>query len=351
MMIPLPETGNKITGSELWEDIMIEQTTHYNIMKQAIKFMRTGDHFLVVSHVQPDGDAISSTLAIGWLLQQWKKSFVMVNEHGVPSKLQYLPLSGCIHSATSFETNVSQQFEMVICVDCADYTRIGQITHWIASNARMVNIDHHSSNNHYGEIAAIQENAAATVEIIFELLNIGEVQFDQEIATILYTGLLTDTGGFRYHNTTARTLKIAAELLQYGINGPQIADRLLEHMSFARIQLLKSSLARLTFSEDKKIGWLFITLADMQVTGAKDEDLEGLVNYACNVEGIEVGLLFKQITDMTVKVSMRSKGEINVAMLAQQFNGGGHIRAAGCQVTGELDEVMMIVIQRVKQAL
>lgn len=332
---------------------MTGQTTlsYAQQMEKARHFIQDGNHFLIVAHVQPDGDAISSTLAVGWLLRQWNKSFVMVNENGVPNKLGYLPWFEQIQIDADRENIASKLFDTVICVDCADYARIGKIAEWIAEDARILNIDHHPTNDQYGEVAVIREDAAATVEILFDMITSYGLELDLDVATVLYTGLLTDTGGFRYSNTTPHVMAIASELLKQGVNGNDIADRLLEKMSMAQMQLIKRGLSRLAFSEDHRIGWLYVTPQDMHETGALNEDLEGLVNYPRNIDGVEVGLLFKQVDDTGVKVSMRSAGLVNVAEIAQSFGGGGHVRAAGCKLAGTLDEVITIVIERVKQAL
>lgn len=320
-------------------------------IERARNFIQEGNHFLVVAHVQPDGDAISSTLAIGWLLRQWNKSYVMVNENAVPNKLNYLPGSDQINVHAELENIAANPFDTVICVDCADYARIGKIAEWIDKDARILNIDHHPTNDHYGEVAVIREDAAATVEILFDMIASYGLSLDLDVATVLYTGLLTDTGGFRYSNTTPHVMTIASELLKQGVNGNDIADRLLEKMSMAQMQLIQRGLSRLAFSEDHRIGWLYVTPQDMKETGALNEDLEGLVNYPRNIDGVEVGLLFKQVDDTGVKVSMRSAGLANVAEIAKSFSGGGHVRAAGCKLTGTLEEVITIVIERVKQAL
>ncbi|KJB87048.1 exopolyphosphatase [Paenibacillus sp. E194] len=320
-------------------------------IERARNFIQEGNHFLVVAHVQPDGDAISSTLAVGWLLRQWNKSYVMVNENGVPNKLNYLPGSDQINVHAELENIAAKPFDTVICVDCADYARIGKIAEWIDKDARILNIDHHPTNDHYGEVAVIREDAAATVEILFDMIASYGLSLDLDVATVLYTGLLTDTGGFRYSNTTPHVMTIASELLKQGVNGNDIADRLLEKMSMAQMQLIQRGLSRLAFSEDHRIGWLYVTPQDMQETGALNEDLEGLVNYPRNIDGVEVGLLFKQVDDTGVKVSMRSAGLANVAEIAKSFSGGGHVLAAGCKLTGTLEEVITIVIERVKQAL
>ncbi|UHA75776.1 bifunctional oligoribonuclease/PAP phosphatase NrnA [Paenibacillus sp. 481] len=323
-------------------------------LEKALAFIRACSHspepILVVAHVQPDGDAISSTLAVGWLLQQWNLPHVMVNENGVHGRLTFL------HNAEQIReyghpTLEGSTFRNVICVDCADYSRVGKIVDYIAEDANVLNIDHHPTNDRYGQVALIREDAAATTEILFDLLQYAQVELDKDVSTALYTGLLTDTGGFRYSNTTPHVMATASQLLKRGVNGNDIADRLLEKMSLSQIQIIQRGLARLAFSVDNQISWLYVTPEDMQATGAANEDLEGLVNYPRNIEGVEVGILFKQVSAGAVKVSMRSAGKVNVAAVAQQFGGGGHVRAAGCRIEGELSDVIQMVVERVSQAL
>ena len=174
---------------------------------------------------------------------------------------------------------------------------------------------------------------------------------DREVATAIYTGILTDTGGFRYSNTSPEVMAIASRLLQAGVNGPELAELLLERMSFGQMQMIQRGLSRLAFSEDKRIGWLWVTSEDLDETGATNEDLEGLVNYPRNIEGVEVGMLFKENGQSSVKVSLRSAGSVNVAAVAQHFGGGGHVRAAGCRLTDPLPEVITKVVDVVKKAM
>lgn len=326
-------------------------STYGHNMDEALSFIKKYDRFLVVAHVNPDGDAISSTLAVGWQLQQWNKHFVMVNDNRVPSRLSFLANSEAIYISERHPDAKPPAFDAVICVDCADYERIGTIADWIQADVPILNIDHHPTNNRYGEVALIREDAAATAEILFDLYEHGGIVLDVQAATALYTGLLTDTGGFRYSNTTPHVMEMASKLLQTGVQGNEIADRLLERMSYAQMLLIKRSLARLDFTQDRKIAWLHVTPEDMLETGALNEDLEGLVNYPRNVEGVEVGFLLKMNESGRIKVSLRSAGLVNVAKVAQHFGGGGHVRAAGCTLTVPLEQAIEAIIEQVTEQL
>jgi phosphoesterase RecJ-like protein len=320
-----------------------------NELMEAVSFIRERDDFLVVSHVQPDGDAISSTVAVGWLLSKLGKKFTMLNEGPVPARLLFLWKSTDIHKIS--EEQPERQYRHVICVDCADYARVGKAKQWFAPDAELLNIDHHPTNDGFGQVNLLKFHAAATAEILFELLDKLELVLDLDIATAIYTGLLTDTGGFRYSSTSPQVMAMASRLLEAGVNGPELAELLLERMTMGQIRVTQRGLSRLAFSPDQQIGWLWVNSEDLEDTGATNEDLEGLVNYPRNIEGVEVGLLFKQNGQESVKVSLRSTGRVNVAAVAQHFGGGGHVRAAGCRLTDPLPEVIDKVLAVVQKAL
>lgn len=323
--------------------------TNEREFRQIEQFLTEHDDFLVVSHVQPDGDAVSSTLAVGWLLSCLGKNYVMVNEGPIPHRMSYLWHSEQIVDLS--QTTVPKQYSYVISVDCADFKRIGNCHVLFSDDAQIVNIDHHPTNDAYGAINLIVSNAAATVEIIFDLIHFMGKPLDHDVATALYTGLLTDTGGFRYASTSPKVMEMASKLLEYGVDGPGLSEKLLEQMTLAQIRLLTRALNGLQISDDGKIGWVTVDDEDMKLTGAVHEDLEGIVNYPRNIQGVEVGLLFKVIHENAVKVSMRSAGKVDVARVAQSFGGGGHVRAAGARIEGSLDSIIPHVLEQVNAQL
>lgn len=319
-------------------------------LDQALQFLQGADRFLIVSHVQPDGDAISSTLVAGWILRQLGKPYVMMNEGAVPVRLDFMEQSAAVINLSK-EQPLSETYNRIIAVDCADFRRIGLVSGLFAEGAMLLNIDHHPTNDSFGSVNLIRTDAAATVEILYDLIIHAGFALDSEAATAIYTGLLTDTGGFRYSNTSPYVMQVASQMLAIGIPSHSIADRLLERMTKPQLLLLQRGLSRLMFSDDSQIAWLYIAYEDMAQTGAIGDDLEGLVNYALNVEGVEVGVLFKETADGNVKVSMRSSGKADVAAIAKSFGGGGHIRAAGCQLEGPLSTAMTRLVNAVSEAL
>ncbi len=323
--------------------------TYEREFRQAQQFLTEHDQFLVVSHVQPDGDAVSSTLVVGWLLSCLGKKYVMVNEGPIPKRMEYLWQSE--HIVDLSQTPLSESHKFVICVDCADFKRTGKSSLHFSEDARILNIDHHPTNDAYGEVNLIIPNAAATVEILYDLIRFMKLEMNQSVATAIYTGLLTDTGGFRYSSTTPKVMAAASTLLEYGVDGPGLSELLLEQMTLPQLRLLTRALNELQISEDGKISWVSLNDNDMKMTGAIHEDLEGIVNYPRNIQGVEVGLLFKVINENAVKVSMRSAGLVDVANVAQSFGGGGHVRAAGARIEGTLEEIVPRVIEQVKKQL
>ncbi|MNZ53947.1 Bifunctional oligoribonuclease and PAP phosphatase NrnA [compost metagenome] len=318
-------------------------------LQQTREFLLEHDDYLVVSHVQPDGDAVSSTLAVGWLLSCLGKKYTMLNEGPIPKRMEYLWHSDEIINMASSEP--PRQYSNVICVDCADFQRVGLTHRYFAKDALILNIDHHPTNNGYGLVNLIKPDAAATAEILFDLLKTFEIEWDIDIATALYTGLLTDTGGFRYTNTSPKVMAAVSELLSYGVNGPELAETLLEEMTLPQIKILNKALNTLQLSPEGDIAWLYVTPEDMIECAAANEDLEGLVNYPRNIRGVEVGILFKVIHEHAVKVSLRSAGKVDVADLAQTFGGGGHTRAAGARIEATLEMAIAQVLEEVRRHL
>ncbi|WP_379126620.1 bifunctional oligoribonuclease/PAP phosphatase NrnA [Paenibacillus sp. sgz500958] len=318
-------------------------------LQQAHKFLLEHDDYLVVSHVQPDGDAVSSTLAVGWLLSCLGKKYTMINEGPIPTRMEYL-----WHAREIVDMSVSGPmgpYSNIICVDCADFKRVGQTQRYFAEDAQILNIDHHPTNNGYGSVTLIKPDAAATAEILFDLLKTFQVDWNLDIATAVYTGLLTDTGGFRYTNTSSKVMAIVSELLALGVNGPELAETLLEEMTLAQVKVLNKALNTLELSPQGDIAWVYVTPQDMIDCGAANEDLEGIVNYPRNIRGVEVGILFKVIHDQAVKVSLRSAGKVDVAELAQTFGGGGHTRAAGAKIEAPLEQVIPLILEEVRRYL
>lgn len=323
-----------------WRSLSYEQ-----MLKTATAFIREHDRFLIVSHLNPDGDAISSTLAVAYMLKQLGKTYITVNEDGIPERFHYLWGHKDWIKTEQLPTDAS--YDAVISVDCADYARIGALKDKLEAATPHLNIDHHSTNNGFGSAVLIREEAAATAEILYDLADALGVTWSKELADCIYTGLLTDTGGFRYSNTSPNVLRIASKLVERGVEASELAQCLLEQITPAHVQLLQKALSRLAFEYEGQLAWIYVTLQDIAEAKASNEDLEGLVNYPKNIEGVEAGILLKEVADGIYKASLRSHAKVDVAKVAQHFGGGGHKRAAGCTIEGSLQEVAEHLVKEV----
>lgn len=314
-------------------------------LKQAVDFIKNNDDFLIVSHVYPDGDTISSSLALALILKKLGKSYSLINENHFPDKFNFLPGFNSI----SLISNIKRKFSYIITVDVADFSRAGEIERLLNNNYRLLNIDHHPTNDNFGEVNLVLPSAAATAEVIYDLINEMKLSLDQDLATCIYTGLLTDTGGFRYSNTSSKTFRIAAELLEYEINPSKITQAALETISLDHINLLKVALNNIELDESGLISWIVLDLSEFAKV-PDNEDTEGIINYTRNIAGVEVGILFKKLNANMIKISLRSNKAVDLGVIAKNFGGGGHARAAGFTYTGALEDIKLELFNKIKQS-
>jgi len=272
------------------------------------------------------------------ILKALKKSFRLANPDALPDKYRILPWADEL--LTSQDVAASGPFRCVLALDAADLKRLEPFPERFAEDALILNIDHHPTNTRYGTAQLIIPESAATAQLVYYLACALEVEIDEPLATCLYTGIMTDTGGFRYSNTDAEVMRIAGDLLAAGANSARLAEQFLERMTLAQMQLLQRTLSRMRWDLDSRVAWTYVTAQDFSETGATDADVDGLVQYALRVEGVVVGMLFRETAEKRCKISFRSRAPVDVSRLAARFGGGGHARAAGCTVDGELEQVV-----------
>ncbi|MCF6093188.1 bifunctional oligoribonuclease/PAP phosphatase NrnA [Microaerobacter geothermalis] len=315
---------------------------HSANFEQVQRFLEKEDNFLLISHVNPDGDTTSSLLAMGYYLKKIGKKVTFVNEGKTSSQFSFLPHFDEIINYSA--DGLSGTFDTVITLDAADWNRLGKVVQSISEGARILNIDHHPTNTLFGHINLVIDSGAATAEVLYDLFTYMKVEWDTPLALCLYTGLLTDTGGFRYSNVNSKVFKIASHLISHGISPGEVADAVLETTTEARLQLLQKSLSTLEKAGNGKIAFFTLSYEDLSRVNGEPEDTEGIVNYARNLEGVEVGLFFKEVAPNEVKVSLRSKKSVDVAKIAKLLGGGGHARASGCTLYSSLTEAKNKVI-------
>jgi phosphoesterase RecJ-like protein len=283
--------------------------------------------FVLTSHARPDGDAVGSVLACGQILRAMGKHADVFLSDGVPYIYKPLPFAETVVVAPS----VPPEYEAAIILECDSVQRTR--LHGL-ENHYLINIDHHSTARPFANVNWIDPSACATAEMIFRLAREAGVKISSEIATCLYTAVLTDTGSFCFNGTNERTFALAQELVRAGADPSGIAQNVYFSNPTSKMRLLGSALSNL--HRDGELAWMFISREHMERAEATDEDSEGLVNYALAIEGVEVALFFREQADGRFRVSLRSKGAINVASVAERFGGGGHECASGCAMEGPL---------------
>jgi len=317
--------------------------------------LKSAEKFVIASHVSPEGDAIGSALALAMGLKELGKRVEVVCHDGLPKRYAFLPESDKVRREPSFEP------DSLVLVDCADLER-SDIPDSLKQNAKsIVVIDHHPYKNakrrsaQKGEandwVVWVEPRAAATGEMIVALLNALKVPMTKEIATCLYVALISDTGVFHFSNTTPKTLRLAASLLEYGVDPQELAYRVMEVRSFAATQLLGRMLSKAKFEPALGLCWSVLTLKDFAQTGTTDEDTENFVNFLRAVDGTRVAVLFREIEPKHIKVSFRSREGVDVSAIARQFGGGGHPAAAGCRVHQSLRSAVEAVLGAVRKSL
>lgn len=309
--------------------------------------LTTNKEVAIISHSNPDGDALGSQIALSLALEKLGVQTLLINKDSVPPSFQFLPNREKIKPLDK----IDQLPTVLIFVDCATLDRTGYDTEKLNNDGRVfINIDHHISNDKFANINWVEEKAAATSEMIYDLISLLQVKIDEDIATTLYTGISTDTGSFLYDNTTSTTHQVASDLINKGADISKLRVNFYENTSKGRLNLLKIGLNNLSFAQNDEICWMAFTYSEISNSNALDADGDGLINYVKNISGVEVALVFREIEPGKTKVSLRSKSWFDVNELAAYFQGGGHARASGCVIEGEQQEIIKRVISKAQKS-
>jgi phosphoesterase RecJ-like protein len=300
--------------------------------------------FLITAHERLDGDALGSELALCHILRSLGKEVTVYNQDGTPENYQFLPGSDrIVHDLPPLES-----FEVAFILDCSELERVGREYGRIASIPNLANIDHHVSNEGFCEAALVDPLASSTGEMICRLVSHMGLAVSREAATCLYAAILTDTGGFRYGNTGRGTLMAAADLVAAGAEPQWISEHIYEMNPPAKIRLLATVLPTLSIDEGGRVGSLTVTQQALAAAGALPEHTEGYVDLPRTIRGVEISILYAEMTDGRFKLSLRSKGSVNVERVARVFGGGGHMNAAACRIEGELVEIRRRVLETIR---
>lgn len=310
-----------------------------------VSAIKKGGSFLISVHKNPDGDALGSQLALMMALEKLGKKVTAQNIDPVPDIYQFLPGAQKIKTSAFIEG----RFDVAIVLD-ADPPRTGLFDKGCPAEVK-INIDHHVTNPLDWDLTWLDPAAAATGEMVYALIRQLDVAIDRDIALCLFTSIFTDTGSFRYTNTSARSLRTAAEMIEAGADPWVVTENVYESFAFRRLKLLGSVLSEIERSEDGRIAWVVVTQDHFQRNGATAEDTDNFINFVRSTKGVEVAVLFRQTAEKQYKVSLRSKGRVDLTNLAQSLGGGGHKNAAGATVDGSFVEIKDKVIKEVEKTV
>ncbi|MFH1406638.1 MAG: bifunctional oligoribonuclease/PAP phosphatase NrnA [Candidatus Omnitrophota bacterium] len=318
------------------------------LKKTLINQIRKNKSFLISSHVNLEGDALGSLLAMHELLRSLnKKVFVFCDDF--PPKM-YKFLIGPMK--ININPKDAPEYDAAIILDSPQPERIGKILSAINRSKPIINIDHHISNTNYADVNWVDSNASCVGEMIYQLYGKFGKKPNRYAAMGIYVAILTDTGSFRYENTTPSCLKTAGELLRFGIDPKEIAQKVYETKSYQETKLLGEVISTLKLTPDKKIAYFYLTQDMLRRTNAVLEDSERFINFGRSIEGVEVAIFLREKEKPnTTKISLRSKGKVDVNKIAQIFGGGGHRAASGCEIKEPLKEAMNMVLANIRKEI
>lgn len=308
-----------------------------NILEEINK----AEKIVIVVHENPDGDAIGSALAMKLALKQLNKNADVIIPI-FPQTFAFLPEAEEIKKESDVE-----KYDLAIALDCASEKQINGCSRYFDNAKVKISIDHHSTNTMYADFNYVNQDAPACAQLLLVVFSYFNLEVTKEIGTCILTGIITDTGGFKYDNVTAETFEFVAGLSKKGIKVSKIYDQVFAKKTKAKFELHKIALERLDFLEDDKIAFTYITKEDEEKVNAQNGDYDGIVENGRDVEGVEVSIFLRE-TEKGIKVSLRSNEYLNVSKVAMIFGGGGHIRAAGCTIPGTIEQVKNQIINTVK---
>ncbi len=305
-------------------------------MDNIIRLIKESSDIAIISHINMDGDALGSSLGLMLALKKIGKNVTTYIEENIPKRFEFLDhIDGILYykDDMNFECH-----DTLIVVDVADKTLLGKRARMLDEISTVIVIDHHAVHYKYSNNSYIDDNAAAAGELIYELINRMNIEIDKVIATCLYVAIATDTGRFKFNNTTKNTHMIAGDLITYGIDVNMLGNKLFDENTKERTKLIAKAIETLETFENDKIATMYITRDMIKDVMAKESDTEGIIDFVINIRGVEVGILVKEKENGMVRASIRSKSYVDVSKIANEFGGGGHKMASGCTFDGDIRE-------------
>ncbi|MBI3602267.1 MAG: bifunctional oligoribonuclease/PAP phosphatase NrnA [Candidatus Omnitrophica bacterium] len=303
--------------------------------------------FLVTTHYNPDADAASSALAMAIVLRAMGKKAVVVNQDALPAWLRFLPKAQNFHKKTDLKQPL---FDALIVLDCGDLERIGGVRQWLGDET-IINIDHHVTNNFFGSVNLVYPRASSSCEILFDLFKAARVKLNKDLAALLYAGIMTDTGSFRYDNTNVKTHQIAATLMKFHLSAPDLYQRLYVGIPSVDMKGFVDVIHSAKLFLKNKVYCVMLPKKVMDSFSKKFDLKEKIFGFLRLVEGIEVVVILSELTPRQTRVNLRSQNHFDVAKLASQFNGGGHAKASGAKIEIGLEQAKKRILAAIRKSL
>jgi phosphoesterase RecJ-like protein len=317
------------------------------LLAQIIEWLQERDEFILTTHMNADGDAFASVLAMSYLLENWKKKYqIVIHDQRIDHKYDFF---WGIENVRSFSKEFKSTFPAAIVLDVPSLKRVGDTVGLLPARENCVKIDHHPVEDDFAIYSYVDVEASSTSQLIYELIDESGIQLTKPLAELIFAGIMYDTGRFSFSKTRQRDFLIAAELLTYGVKPHQVAGALFFNNSFHSMRTLGYALANLKLLLNGKLSIIFIPLEVME--NNNHAEIEELANYSVAIQGIEVGIFVREVQPHYFKISFRSKGNVNVNLIAKTFGGGGHMHAAGARYSGSYDDLEVKIANEVKKFL
>ncbi len=313
--------------------------------REILTAIRPLTRFLVTSHVRPEGDSVGSALAMRSLLEALGKDVQVLCQDPMPDRYAFLEDAA---SWKCMDAGDARPCDALVVLDSPSLARVGSVQQVVGPKTVVFNIDHHISNTSFGTHNLVRPAAAAAGEIVYTLFKTAGVAVDRRAAAAIYISLATDTGSFRYSNTTAASHRLASELIDAGLELGKLNERMLESYGLGRLKLYARLLERVSTTPDGTTAWVWVRQQDFSETGTGPEDVEGFIDFPRYLRGVRVCFLMTE-AEGEVQVSFRAKGAWDVNRVAQRFGGGGHAKAAGCTILGTLDQARERILKVIEE--
>ncbi|MGN1227780.1 MAG: bifunctional oligoribonuclease/PAP phosphatase NrnA [Christensenellales bacterium] len=315
------------------------------IFKEVFNKMMDCNKVAVFSHKSPDGDCLGAGMALYYFFNKIGKDVDLYCDDSIHENFHFLVKD------TYNRELLHKNYDLLISVDCADEKRTGKFENFFISHKNTICIDHHITNNNYAKLNCVCADKSSACELLYDIFDYNHYEIDKDIAISLYTGIVTDTGGFMHNSVNARTHLVASNLINLGIDFDTVHYYLFKKKTYVELMLLEESLKNLQLYNNNKIAITYLTQKNLKKYNANENVFIGTVNMIANLEESEVGVSMVELTDNSFKISLRTKGKVDVSKIAQKFGGGGHKMAAGCKIYGKLNNIIKVLVKVISEFL